>query len=263
MSTYDGWVRSGNARFAHDDTLWIQRWGTFDPFVWLGDCAKLDEGTEVLGDVSVTARRDPRGGLRRHSVLAGAPAESTDTLIFKRLEDDKKKTALKTCWWNLDQRMMCGGVDADAWNSWDEIIRRCSEQPVATKEVLSAIRDADAIIIGPSNPVTSISPILECGGIRDALKDQFVIVISPFIGDAPVSGPAAELMMAWDMAPNGQATYDLYRDFTDVFVQDIRDPAPIDGAIRLDTLMTDIVAAERLAESIQQIIDTENDRRHA
>lgn len=145
----------------------------------------------------------------------------------------------------------------------DAIIRRCSEQPIATEQVLSAIRNADAVIIGPSNPVTSISPILECLGVKDALKDQFVIVISPFIGDAPVSGPAAELMMAWDMAPNGQATYDLYQDFTDVFVQDIRDPVPIDGAVRLDTLMTDREAAETLAENIQQIIDTQNDYRHS
>lgn len=145
----------------------------------------------------------------------------------------------------------------------DEIIRRCSEPPVATEQVLQAIRRADAVVLGPSNPVTSISPILECEGIRDALKDQFVVVISPFIGDAPVSGPAAELMMAWDMAPNGQATYDLYRDFSDVFVQDIRDPVPIDGAVRLDTLMTDIEVAEHLAEAIQQIIETENDRRRA
>lgn len=144
----------------------------------------------------------------------------------------------------------------------DAIIRRCSEQPVATEQVLQAIRDADAIIIGPSNPVTSISPILECEGVKDALKEQFVIVISPFIGDAPVSGPAAELMLAWGMAPNGQATYDLYREFTDVFVQDIRDPVAIEGAVRLDTLMTDKEVTLALAESIQQIIDTEREHRN-
>ncbi|GAB7015360.1 2-phospho-L-lactate transferase [Methanogenium cariaci] len=145
----------------------------------------------------------------------------------------------------------------------DAIIRRCSESPVATEQVLIAIHDADAVIIGPSNPVTSISPILECEGVKEALRDQFVIVISPFIGDAPVSGPAAELMMAWDMAPNGQATYDLYRDFTDVFVQDIRDPVAIEGAVRLDTLMTDKEVTLALAESIQRIIDTAADPRNA
>lgn len=145
----------------------------------------------------------------------------------------------------------------------DAIIRRCSETPVATQEVLQAIREADAVVIGPSNPVTSISPILECKGVKEALNDQFVIVISPFVGDVPVSGPAAELMMAWGMAPNGQATYDLYREFTDVFIQDIRDPKPIKGVVRLDTLMTDKEAAETLAEHIQQIIDTQKDLRNS
>ncbi len=143
-----------------------------------------------------------------------------------------------------------GAVEIDA------IIRRCTEIPVATEQVLQAISDADAVVIGPSNPITSILPIVECEGVKEALNDQFVIVISPFIGDVPVSGPAAELMLAWGMAPNGQATYDLYREFTDVFVQDIRDPKPIEGAVRLDTLMTDKEAALTLAEDIQNIIDT-------
>jgi LPPG:FO 2-phospho-L-lactate transferase len=93
--------------------------------------------------------------------------------------------------------------------------------------------------------------------------DQFVVVISPFISDVPVSGPAAELMLAWGMAPNGQATYDLYKEFTDVFVQDIRDPKPIEGAVCLDTLMTDVEASLALAEHIQNIIDTQKDLRNS
>ena len=145
----------------------------------------------------------------------------------------------------------------------DAIIRRCSEIPIATEQVIQAIRDADAVVIGPSNPVTSISPILECEGVKEALMDQFVVVISPFISDVPVSGPAAELMLAWGMAPNGQATYDLYREFTDVFVQDIRDPKPIEGAVCLDTLMTDVEASLALAEHIQNIIDTQKDLRNS
>lgn len=126
MPNYEGWVMSGgNARFTQDDTIWIQPFAVGAPFVWLGDCARLDEGTENLGEISTTARRDPRGGLRRHSILKSMPAEVTDTLVFKRIQYDRKKTELVNCFWNIDQRTMCGGIDADDWNGWDEIIRRC------------------------------------------------------------------------------------------------------------------------------------------
>ncbi len=132
-----------------------------------------------------------------------------------------------------------------------EIMRTCEVPPVATSEVLTAIRDAEAVIIGPSNPVTSISPILECEGVVEALRDQTVVVVSPFIGDAPVSGPAAALMEAWGMAPNSASTFDLYREFADIYIQDIRDPKALPNAIQMDTLMTDLEAATSLAEEIQ------------
>ena len=132
-----------------------------------------------------------------------------------------------------------------------EIMRKCEVPPVATQEALAAIHDADAVIIGPSNPVTSISPILECEGIIDALRDQTVVVVSPFIGDAAVSGPAAALMEAWGMAPSSAATFDLYREFADIYIQDIRDPNALPHAIQMDTLMTDLEAAISLAEGIQ------------
>ncbi|MCK9278450.1 MAG: 2-phospho-L-lactate transferase [Methanoculleus sp.] len=119
----------------------------------------------------------------------------------------------------------------------DGVVRRFREPPVATDEVLCAIEASDAVIIGPSNPVTSISPILECAGVREALRRQHVIAISPFIGDAPVSGPAAALMRAFGKEPSSAGTYSLYEDFVDTFIQDTRDPVGIEGALRLDTLM--------------------------
>jgi len=132
-----------------------------------------------------------------------------------------------------------------------EIMRRCEVPPVATQEVLTAIEDAEAVIIGPSNPVTSISPILECEGVVEALRDQTVVVVSPFIGDAPVSGPAAALMKAWGMAPTTASTFELYREFADIYIQDIRDPNALPDAIQTDTLMTDLDAATSLAEEIR------------
>lgn len=120
----------------------------------------------------------------------------------------------------------------------DGVVRRYREPPVATRKVIEAIEASNAVIVGPSNPVTSISPILECAGVREALRrHRRVIAISPFIGDAPVSGPAAALMRAFGREPSSAGTYSLYEDFLDVFIQDVRDPVEIEGALRLDTLM--------------------------
>ncbi len=136
-----------------------------------------------------------------------------------------------------------------------EVVRRFPEPPKATPEVIRAIGRSDGVVIGPSNPVTSISPILECAGVVEALKEKFVVAVSPFIGDRPVSGPAAELMKAWGSEPTSQGTFDLYRDIADVFVQDIRDPVKVDGAVRLDTLMRDRAVSEALAREVLKLME--------
>ena len=137
----------------------------------------------------------------------------------------------------------------------ESVVRRSREPPVATPEVIAAIEASDAVVIGPSNPVTSISPILECAGMREALRrHRRVIAVSPFIGDAPVSGPAAALMRASGREPSSVGTYGLYEDFVDVFIQDTRDPVEIEGALRLDTLMVYRGKSLDLAKSIVTLI---------
>ncbi|MCM2464741.1 2-phospho-L-lactate transferase [Methanoculleus oceani] len=136
----------------------------------------------------------------------------------------------------------------------DGVSRRFGEPPVATDEVIGAIEASDAVVIGPSNPVTSISPILECAGVREALRRQCVIAVSPFIGDTPVSGPAAALMQAFGKEASSAGTYGLYEDFVDLFIQDTRDPVGLEGALRLDTLMVNRGKSLDLAKSILTLI---------
>ena len=131
-----------------------------------------------------------------------------------------------------------------------EVIRYAPTGPFASSEVIDAIERAELVIIGPSNPITSILPILECSGVIPALMDAFVIAVSPFIGDAPVSGPAAALMKARGLSPDSVSTFSLYRDFCNLFVQDIRDPVTVPGSLRYDTLMTDIGKSAALAEAL-------------
>jgi LPPG:FO 2-phospho-L-lactate transferase len=135
-----------------------------------------------------------------------------------------------------------------------QVLRRWEEPPRATPEVLEALLSAEAVVIGPSNPITSILPILECEGVREALAKQQVLALSPFIGDTPVSGPAGALMRAWGLEPNSRATRDLYAAFLDRFIQDETDPVEVPGSVRLDTLMTSIEKSARLAAEVLALI---------
>ena len=120
MSTSD-WKTSGKIATVHDGTIYIRRADGFDPFTWMGGCARLDEGTTSLGDMTTTQKQNPRGGIMRDGVLVGPPGEDTTTLTMKRIQGDRKREDLMRCFWTVDQRQQC--KDRDDWNGWTEIIR--------------------------------------------------------------------------------------------------------------------------------------------
>jgi LPPG:FO 2-phospho-L-lactate transferase len=91
--------------------------------------------------------------------------------------------------------------------------------------VIQAILGADAVIIAPSNPITSIGPILAVPGIREALvrAPGKVAAISPIVGNASVAGPAGILMAAQGLPCSIVGVAHAYEDFLDVLVCDNRD----------------------------------------
>jgi LPPG:FO 2-phospho-L-lactate transferase len=100
-----------------------------------------------------------------------------------------------------------------------------AEQSRPAPGVVESIERADAIVFAPSNPVTSIGPILAVPGIREALRRTTapVAAVSPIVGGAAVSGPAGALMkmMGWPSTIAGVAR--AYEDFLDVLVADNAD----------------------------------------
>lgn len=86
--------------------------------------------------------------------------------------------------------------------------------------VLDAISGAEAVLIAPSNPVTSIGPILAVPGIRKALEKTSapVLAVSPVIGNAAVSGPAAELMKSQGLEVSIRGIAATYSGFLDMLV---------------------------------------------
>ncbi len=91
--------------------------------------------------------------------------------------------------------------------------------------VIESIRAASVVILAPSNPVTSIGPILAVPGIREALRETRapVVAVSPIVGGAAVSGPAGALMAAQGYPVSLAGVAQAYHDFLDVLVADTRD----------------------------------------
>jgi LPPG:FO 2-phospho-L-lactate transferase len=97
-----------------------------------------------------------------------------------------------------------------------------------TGEVTAAIAAADLIVIGPSNPVISIGPILAVPGMREAMMTATapVVGVSPFVGGRVIKGPTAEFMRALGRPATASGVAGLYEGLLDGMVVDIGDPDP-------------------------------------
>jgi LPPG:FO 2-phospho-L-lactate transferase len=244
------------AGILNTDTWWGVRNDTFttheeatrlgtDEFLTIGDrdrSVHIARGEMLRNGMrltNITAILCERYGVRE-TVLP-----MTDTEVTTQVETDIGPMHFQEYWIRAKGKIDIRGVT-----------RTFSEPPVATEEALAAIEASDAIIIGPSNPITSIMPILSCDGIRQAIQNKIVIGVSPFIGNEPVSGPAGALMRAAGFEPSSIGTFNCYGGITDVFIQDIRDPVNVSSSTRFDTLMTDEDKSIALASEVLRLIDS-------
>ena len=113
-----------------------------------------------------------------------------------------------------------------------------------TAAVLDAIRDAELVVIGPSNPIVSIGPILELSGIRHALVAAKApkIAVSPIIGGRALKGPADRMLSSLGHESSALGVARLYAGLVDRFVLDEADaslaPAVEELAMLADVLPT-------------------------
>ena len=114
--------------------------------------------------------------------------------------------------------------------------------------VLEAIREADLVVVCPSNPVTSVGPVLAVPGMAQALAAvrSRVVAVSPIVGGAAVSGPAGELMRARGLPVSPVGVAAAYAPWLGTLVIDRSDAARVPELERLgvrpvlaDILMTD------------------------
>ena len=154
-----------------------------------------------------------------------------------------------------------GLLDFQTWfveQRWQPAVRdvHLPEDVRATPQVLTALEQADVVLLAPSNPFVSLAPILNVYPIRAMIADlpELVVAVSPIVGDRAVKGPAGRLLADFGLPVSGAGVAEYYGDLLDLFIYDQRDqtkPAVPELAVRaLDTLMRDRADRARLAEEV-------------
>jgi LPPG:FO 2-phospho-L-lactate transferase len=227
-----GWGRANETHAVQDE---LAAYGAQPQWFGLGD---LDFGTHIarsqwlgqgLSLSEVTARLCARWGLPDRGVrlipMTDSPVE-THVVIDGDGEDSPQRAVHFQEWWVR----MNAAVPARQFRAAG------MDRAVAAPGVLEAIREADVILLPPSNPVVSIGIILGVPGVRDALRGSAapVVGVSPLIGGAPVRGHADACLTAIGLESTTQAVAGLYADFLDGWLVDDADAPALGFDPRLE-----------------------------
>jgi LPPG:FO 2-phospho-L-lactate transferase len=132
----------------------------------------------------------------------------------------------------------------------DAVELRGLERARPSDAVLRAIADAGTIVIGPSNPVISIGPILALPGMREALRDARapVVAVSPFVGGRSIKGPTDSFCEHAGIERSAAGIARTYEDVIDGLVAD--EPAGGPPEVVTSTLMDTPENRERVAREV-------------
>ena len=134
-----------------------------------------------------------------------------------------------------------------------------------TPEVLESIERADTIVIGPSNPVISIGPIVSMRAVRDAIaaSDAPVVAVSPYVAGQVVKGPTDLFMHAVGRPSTATGAASLYEGLLNGMICDPEDPDAPPEDIRVmscPTLMEGAAGRRELAERTLEFASTLRDQ---
>jgi LPPG:FO 2-phospho-L-lactate transferase len=136
-----------------------------------------------------------------------------------------------------------------------------------TGDVLEALTTADAVVIGPSNPIVSVGPILAVPGMREALLEARargvpLAAVSPIIGGKALKGPADRMLTSLGLESSALGVARPYAGLIDLMFVDAVDaglvPAIEDLGVRAvaaDTIMADEAGRARVARSVLEAMD--------
>lgn len=217
--------------------------------VWfnLGD-RDLAVGIERARRLASGARlTDAIGELRRALGIAARVLPMCDEPVRTRVRAHDR-------WWPFQEFMILGRAQGPVQDVAFEGID--AARPAS--EALDAIAGARAIVIGPSNPVVSIGPILAVPGMRDALRaaPAPVVAVSPIVAGAVLKGPTAAFMEWAGQPVSAAGVAALYGDLLDGLVAD--EDVPDAGGLVIqhaELLMADAAGRRRLAAEALALAD--------
>ena len=248
LYTFGGGVHEEQGWGRADETFTVQgELAAYDvPPQWFG-LGDRDFGTHIARSLwlgqgmplsRVTARLAERWGLPEQHVRL---LPMTDTPVETHVvveEDDQQRAVHFQEWWVRHQaklpavRFVVAGMD----------------HATAGPGVLDSIRQADVVVLPPSNPVVSIGIILTVPGVREALRgtEAPVVGVCPLVGGAPVRGHADACLQAIGVPVTPAGVAGLYEDFLDGWLVDEADAGAVIRGPQVRArplLMTDVDSA--------------------
>jgi LPPG:FO 2-phospho-L-lactate transferase len=230
-----------------------------DPRGWglAGDTFAVMEGLRMLGVDAwfQLGDRDLAVGLeRRRALEEGAPLTATIATLGDALgvrarvlpmSDDAVRTwvAAEAGWIPLQEFLIRGRPQAPVL----DVEFRGVERARPTSQVLEALAAAEAIVIGPSNPVISIGPIVAVPGMREAMTAAAapVVAVSPIVHGEVLKGPTAAFLAWAGQELSGAGVASLYGSLLDGVVAD--EPVPGLPTVTTNLLMDDPASRRKLA----------------
>jgi LPPG:FO 2-phospho-L-lactate transferase len=116
--------------------------------------------------------------------------------------------------------------------------------------VLDALGAAELVFLAPSNPFTSVLPILAVPGIRDALAGKRVLAVSPLVEGQALRGPLAEMMVSLGHEPGARGIADVYGELVTDLVVDPADAGSMPQALVAPIVMVDPAVREEAGRAV-------------
>jgi LPPG:FO 2-phospho-L-lactate transferase len=202
----------------------------------LGDDVWFNLGDRDLALCVRRARRLAEGARLTEAIDEARRALGVSARVLPMCDEPVRTHVKARGAWHPFQEFM---IRERAAGPVEDVELRGIESARPTPEVLEALADAELVVIGPSNPVISIGPILAVPGLREAI-DAPVVAVSPLVRGHVLKGPT-DVFMAWaghPLSSEGIATH--YQGLLDGLVADER-------ADSVPTLVTDVEMGDHAA----------------
>jgi LPPG:FO 2-phospho-L-lactate transferase len=194
------------------------------------------------------------GGRRTDAQAQIARALGVRAAVLPMCEE-RVRTRVRTAdgWRDLQQYLVAEHAEAPV----EEVEIEGIAEATPTPEVMAAIAGADAIVIGPSNPVISIGPIVSMPALREAIARAGapVVAVSPYVAGQVVKGPTEIFMRAVGRPSTAAGVASLYEGLAEGMICDPEDPAPPPEGLRVMSCPTLMEGREGRREVAERTLE--------